>query len=170
MKKIPLTKGYVALVDDEDYERVAIHKWCAAFRSSKDGGVKVYAKRSVRKPGGIQKSLYLHRTIMNAPDGIEVDHINGDPLDNQRSNMRMCTHAENLRNQRPQTGGTSKHRGVSWCKRDARWQVHIKVNGKRLYLGNFTDEDDAARAYDAAAVQHFGEFYHTHCHTVRGVS
>jgi hypothetical protein len=158
MKTIPLTKGYSAIVDEEDYERVAAHKWCAAVEHRADGSERVYVQRSARKHGRGQVTEKLHRFIINAPDGLQVDHINGNPLDNRRENMRLCTTSENTRNQRAGMGGISAFKGVCYHKASAKWLAYIKVNAKQKHLGQFADETDAARAYDAAAIKHFGEF------------
>lgn len=106
---------------------------------------------------GRNVTCYLHRVIMNAPPGVQVDHINGDTLDNRRCNLRLCTHKENGHNRKLQ-GGTSKFKGVTWHKRDRKWQAGIRHNGKQIHLGYFNDDVEAARAYDRAARKYFGEF------------
>lgn len=95
----------------------------------------------------------MHRVVAGEPPcGLEIDHINGNGLDNRRANLRFVTHAQNLANQRPQQGRTSRFRGVCWLRRDQVWRAQIKSGGKTCYLGCFADEEDAARAYDASAV------------------
>lgn len=101
---------------------------------------------------GVQKSVYLHRVIMGVTDPkIDVDHIDGDGLNNRRSNLRAVTRQKNLRNKH-RTYGTSKFIGVCWFKQTSKWHAQIKVDGKRKHLGYHSDEESAARAYDAAAL------------------
>jgi len=154
VKEIPLTQGKVALVDDEDYEELNKHKWCA-----QKTGKAFYAVRNVGKRPH-QKHVYMHRQILNAPPGVECDHRNGNGLDNRRCNLRICTSGQNKMNQRPR-GGTSQFKGVRWHRQAKRWQAEIMINSKHRYLGLFADETDAARTYDVAARELFGEFART---------
>lgn len=102
----------------------------------------------------------MHRAITNAPKGMDVDHINGNTRDNRRENLRVCTHAQNLAAGRPakRANSKSKYNGVGWNKSANQWMARIRINGKLTYLGCFKDETAAARAYDKAAREHFGEF------------
>lgn len=155
-KRIALTRGFFALVDDEDYERVAQFRWCV--QSSRKGNP--YVVRGVNA-GGTRRSMLMHRFIMGVdgePATLTVDHINGDPLDNRRSNLRLCTNKENLWNQSARKGGTSEYRGVSWNRRVRKWTAFIGVDGKNKYLGCYIDEADAARAYNREALEYFGNF------------
>jgi hypothetical protein len=144
---IPLTQGHVATVDDADYPLVAGYRWQLARR-----GRSLYATTDVARG----HKLYMHRLITNAADGEQVDHVNHDGLDNRRENLRLCSAALNRRNQR-KTRGTSRYKGVSLF-RNGKWRATIKLNGKQHSLGHYVEEEDAARAYDAAARKMFGEY------------
>jgi len=158
MKEIPLTKGYVALVDDQDFERVNQYKWHASEDRRPDVSVRtVYAKRGVKRDDGTWTTLYLHSFIMDAPEGLDVDHRDSNGLNNQRYNIRVATRSQNMGNRRKQAS-SSQFKGITWYKRDGKWQVQIRINGNQKHLGYFDSETDAALAYDAAARNHFGEF------------
>lgn len=152
MKKIPLTQRQYALVDDKDFEWLSRWGWYAHKTSG--GGFRAGRSISVK---GKRRMLYLHRVIMNAPAGFDVDHINHNQLDNRRCNLRVATHAQNLWNSKKRKGCSSKYKGVYWAKRDNRWSAAIESEGKRYFLGNYKDEIDAAKAYDKAATKYFGE-------------
>lgn len=150
VKEIPLTQGLVALVDSVDFDRVSQHKWFAV-----NGG---YAQSN---SAGLPRRTWLHRFILGlGREKIEVDHVNGDRLDCRKSNLRLATSQENKRNSRKTKRETSsRFKGVTWNRR--RWQAQIYVNYKSRYLGRFLTEEDAARAYDRAAKEVFGEFART---------
>lgn len=154
MKEIQLTRGKVALVDDEDYEWVNQWNWYAMR-----GWSTFYAVRKGPRPR--HEIIYLHRVIMDAPPRAEVDHINRNGLDCQRSNMRLSTKSENQHNSRLHSDSTSGYKGVSWNKASGKWQSRIRVNGKTIYLGHFDDPIEAAYAYDAVAKENYGEFART---------
>ena len=149
---IQLTRGYVALVDDEDYEKLSKHKWRSAPR-----GNRCYAFRTVG-PRNAQATILLHRVIMGAPDGLVVDHINGNTLDNRKENLRLCTTAQNGFNQGFQKNNTSGYKGVSYCKDTGKWQARITAEGKKYKLGRFHTPKEAYDAYCIAAKQLHGEF------------
>jgi len=150
-KSIPLTKGKRAKVDDNDFERISRFKW----RCSING----YAVRHSSRKDGPRKTIRMHRFIMNAADGTIVDHVDGDRLNNQRENLRICTWQENCHNVlNCRSNKTSRYKGVCWHKRDERWRAQIKIDGKVLHLGRFDTEVEAACAYDSAARTYHGEF------------
>ena len=156
-KEIPLSQGLVALVDDVDYEWASKHKW-HAHRKPKENTW--YARRNtVTWPN--RKTLYLHREIMNAPPGIQVDHIDGNGLDCRRANMRLATKADNGRNRGKQSDNTSGFKGVTWNKSARKWVAQIKVNSKNIHLGYHNTAEAAARTYDEAAWKYFGDFART---------
>lgn len=144
MKVIKATNGAEFLVDDDDYERVVQHKWG------------VYGKNYLQDT--LNKKILLHRFITNCPNGLEVDHKDHNPLNNQKSNLRVCTRSQNHMNSNLQKGTTSKYKGVSWKKSAKRWYAYIKINCKTIHLGCFVSEEEAARAYNDAASQYFGDF------------
>jgi hypothetical protein len=144
---IPLTKGKVAIVDAEDYEWLSKYKWHAVYTGSK-----FYAYRCRNK-----RSISMHRMIMGEPKGKVVDHIDGNSLNNRRSNLRICTTAQNMRNRRL-TGGVSRYKGVYFIKRLNKWKAVITFNSKSIHIGCFSDEISAGKAYDKKAKELFGEF------------
>jgi hypothetical protein len=140
---IRLAKGKYAEVDPADYDWLNAFRWQCYENSSKN----CYA---VRIEAG--KILNMHRLIMNAPAGFIVDHGDGNGLNNTRSNLQIVTHSQNCCNRRKTSKPcTSKYKGVYWDKRERKWLACIYINGKRIYLGRFDDELQAAKAYDEAA-------------------
>jgi len=116
--------------------------------------------RAVRTEGDgkNQRMIYMHRVIMNAPPETETDHINMNSLDNRRENLRLCTRAENSANKKKYSTNTSGYKGVTWCKATKKWKAQITVNYKNKVLGYFQNILDAARAYNEAAKEEFGNF------------
>lgn len=144
-----------ALIDPDDAERVLLHKWSYTRGADPLGPRYANAELFVN---GRRKFIKLHRYIMNAPDGVLVDHINGDTLDNRKSNLRFVTDAQNVYNARKRKFGHSRFKGVSRVKGSPRWRAFICENRRQIHLGMFDNEMDAARAYDVAAKQRWGEY------------
>jgi hypothetical protein len=151
-REIPLSQGKVALVDDEDYERVmAAGRWFVCCPS----GHGEYARRNRRKPNGRWTTQYLHRLIL--PTATQVDHINGNGLDNRSANLRDATISQNGANRpAPRTNRTG-HKGVDLF-RNGRYRATICVAGSRSHLGYFDTPEEAAHAYDAAAIAAWGVY------------
>jgi hypothetical protein len=156
-KLIPLTQGKYAIVDDEDYDRVMQYKWVTQ---------KVYKEGKIRATGWIADKgfrMKLARFVLlpfygASLSGKEIDHIDGDPLNNQRSNLRVCTRPQNQWNRGKQKNNTSGFKGVHWSKRAQKWHAGICYRGRKKSLGNFDDPVLAAKAYDKAARQFHGAF------------
>lgn len=151
VREIPLTQGFVALVDDEDYERVMQFKWYA----HRDNG-NVYARSDIRR-NGKKVSLRLHRFILDAPPDVLVDHADGNGLDCTRRNIRFATVSQNNANKNT-PGSSSGYRGVVLDRRRGTWTARISVNGHEFNRFGFGNPRDAARAYDVMAIEHFGQF------------
>jgi hypothetical protein len=150
MREINLTQGKVAIVDDADYEYLSRLKWHYHHNG--------YAVRKSPRNGGPQHVVQMHRIILDAPGGIECDHVNGNGLDNRRCNLRLATTAENQHNQGQRSDNTSGYKGVTWDATGRKWRAQIKVAGREIYLGLFTDKILAAQAYNTAATKYFGEY------------
>lgn len=156
-KVIKLTQNKETIVDEETYEWASKFKWFA-IKSQKNKRCYFTAGRQSSKLLGKQQHILLHREILNAPTGMMVDHINGNTLDNRKSNLRLCTNAENQRNRKKTIGTISQYKGVSWNKRKKKWQVQICYNRKCKHLGYFLDEKEAALRYNKEAIKLYGEF------------
>lgn len=152
VRDLALSNGHSVIVDEADYEWLSQWRWYG-----KKDRVKVYAVRGIRLPGGKKPTLFMHRVILDAPKGMQVDHIDGNGLNNSRSNLRLCTLQQNAFNRQAQIG-SSHFKGVSFEHRQNRWRACITINQKITRIGYFREEIDAARAYDQAARVHFGEF------------
>jgi hypothetical protein len=141
------------VVDEADLDLVQAYRWHVMPARHT-----TYAVATVGSPRAMRTTIRVHRLIMDAPQDVEVDHIDHDGLNNRRSNLRLATGTQNLGNMRHRGGTTSRYKGVYWSARDRRWLATISVASKSIHLGSFVIEEEAARAYDAAAVQAFGEF------------
>lgn len=153
MMTVPLhgknAEGRAALVDDADYDLVMTYRWNANLR-----GNTTYAMAYRRGSGRPSVNIMMHKLITGWP---QTDHVNHDGLDNQRANLRPATQSQNQANALPR-GGTSRYRGVCWFGRRDKWMARITISGRGVFLGYFTGEEDAARAYDHAALAAWGEY------------
>lgn len=153
MKIIKLTQGERTLIDDEDYDKVIKHSWCV-HKNPKKHTIKKYAKARINK-----RNVYLHRFLLKPDSKILIDHINRDGLDNRRKNLRLVTASQNSMNS---TGRVhtrkSKYKGVSWIRRDEKWAAKIEINNKKIILGVFNSQIQAARVYDKKAKELFGQY------------
>lgn len=148
MKTITLSRGKFAIVDDEDFDRVSKYKWYCSYYG--------YAVRTVRQKNGKRGMIWLHKFVLKTKS--IVDHINGDPLDNRKSNLRKCSNRENTRNTKVRKNSQTGFKGVSWHKQIKKYRAFIKVNYKQIHLGTFNCKIEAAKAYNKAAIKYHGDF------------
>jgi len=151
MKQIPLSQGKFALIDDEDYERVSKYKWCINSNG--------YAVTNYRDSNGEKKAMKMHRFILNLIKGDSfVDHIDTIRINNQKHNLRTASCSENLRNQKINKNNKSGFKGVRLHKASKLYAAQIGINGKTKIIGYFKCKIEAAKAYNEAAINHFGKF------------
>lgn len=155
---IPLTQGLLARIDADDFALVSRFKWHAA----KNGHGMPYACACLGKAQAVEmgkRHIKMHRLLLGFPPG-EIDHIDGDTLNNCRSNLRSATHTQNQANtsKRNAIAKTSRFKGVSWHRGSRQWQVFMKIDGRNAYLGAFKSEVEAAEHYDSIARKRFGKF------------
>lgn len=153
IRKIPLRPGVVAIVDEEDFERINAHKWCLLFSEGKG-----YATRKSPAVNGNRKTIRMHREVLKAPDGVIVDHINGDGLDNRKTNLRLCDLSQNGANRRHHRKALSGYKGVSWNKAAETWHVMVRYKGQLIPLGTYGDLKEAIAVYNRAVTDLHGEF------------
>lgn len=157
---IELTQGQFALIDKGEVNKILQNNW-HAYRQ--ENAKTFYAKAHLFK-GGEDKTIHMHRIIMDCPAGMVVDHINGNGLDNRKCNLRICSPFENMGNKRPQKNKSSQYKGVTrWEYRyknkvEDRWIARIQNNNRQRSLGYFRTEVEAALAYDKAAKSTFGPY------------
>ncbi|WP_212958645.1 HNH endonuclease [Paenibacillus albilobatus] len=150
-KEIFLSQGKIAVVDDEDFDKLIKFKWHYA---------KGYARHSCWVPGlNTSTSIWMHHVVLGiCPDRKKViDHINGNPLDNRKINLRIVTHQQNIFNKSPHRKSTSKYKGVYWYKARSKWCSKIMLDGRYRHIGYFESEREAALAYNKAAKELFGD-------------
>ena len=153
MKRIKIGKGLLwALIDDEDYDRINSMSW-----QIKRDHHTTYAKHVEINPDGSTSNTLMHRLIISCPPGSVIDHIDGNGLNNQRSNLRKCTNKQNSRNSESRRG-TSIYKGVVYRKDVHKYRARIRVYYVGLHIGHYEEEITAAKAYDKAALYYFGEF------------
>jgi len=148
--EIPLTQNKVALIDDEDYDLISGSCWRA-----KKGIKTYYARRDVVRPNGTRSTQLMHTLITG---WFQVDHSNGDGLDNRKENLRKATTSQNHANISKRSSGSSSFKGVDWHKRTRKWRARVMKNYEDNHIGYFDNEEDAARAYDRMALIVFGKF------------
>jgi hypothetical protein len=147
MPTIPLTQGESTSVDDGDFKEIGKYKWST-----------LKLKHTCYARGWVDgKVVYMHRMLMGNPKGLDVDHINGNGLDNRRCNLRVCNRSQNSMNNHKRTG-TSKYKGVSWYKRGGKWHSQIMIDGIQKHIAYFDDEIEAAKSYDIHALELFKEY------------
>ena len=153
MKKIILTKGFEAIVDADDYEMLSKFKWCSSESRGKN-----YANRGFQENLKFRK-IKMHHQIMGKPQkGMVIDHINGNTLDNRKSNLRICTQSNNTMNKVKRKNCSSIYKGVSFSESEQKYRAYITVQKKTIHLGRHKDEVIAALTYNDAAKKYHGEF------------
>ncbi len=162
VKEIPLTKGYVTVVDDKNYNYLMQWKWCVRIPNSSSNCVKPYAIRNLsvdERSLGMRHQIHMHRIIAQAPDNMQVDHINGNTLDNRECNLRLCNNQENSRNQVKKVTAniTSLYKGVR-KNHMSKWGASIVVNHRNICIGYYHTEEMAALMYNKKAIEIFKEF------------
>lgn len=149
MTTLTLPTGHVVLFDEDDVALIAQYRWCVSSAKST-----FYAQSA----GSGRPTVLMHRLILGAPAGRLVDHRNRNGLDNRRMNLRLSTRSQNAGNAAASARNSSGYKGVSWRRAAGRWQAYITVDRRRRHLGFYDDPWEAAQAYNAAAIEAWGEF------------
>lgn len=153
---VPLTQGYEAIIDLPDLPLVEGYNWYAwVCRRT------VYAQRNVTASGGKKTTIKMHRRITGAPSGVPVDHRDHNGLNNTRSNLRICTHQQNVHNRQLNCRSPSGFKGVHWHEKTQKWRAQIGFNGKKYHLGLYNDPEEAHKAYCEASAKYHKEYGHT---------
>ena len=153
MRGVKISKGKVALVDNEDFTLVSQFKWSAVKK-----GRSWYAMRWYQKSDGGYTTQEMHRLLLCPQKGLIVDHINGDGLDNRRKNLRTVSWVQNLWNRKKADNKSSRYLGVTRLKKRNRWVAVIRHDGRYEHIGLFKNEKDAARAWNEKAKLYRGDF------------
>lgn len=152
---IKLSNGMKAIIDSEDWDKIKHITWGYGYGSAKKTG---YSQYVGGRPKKSSSQILLHRFVMNTPKGMVTDHINGNKLDNRKSNLRICTPAQNSMNSKKHIIQSSKYKGVSWYKRDKCWRAYVNFGRRQIHLGYFAKEIDAVKAYNKRAKEVHKEF------------
>lgn len=150
MKKYIQFKHGTAIIDEQDFDRINQYKWHSV---DVDGSGRIYAACSIKG-----KTTYMHRMVMGAQAGEEIDHIDRNGLNNSRQNLRFVTSSQNKLNQSKRSDNTSGHKGISWCPDREKYQVYINIDRKRKSLGRYKTLEEAIYVRDQAAKAHYGEY------------
>lgn len=155
---VELTNGYKAFVNLEDYPLVCSHNWHSSVRFDRLGNVRtVYAQTDI-KVGSVWKTVFMHRLLLGLPVGLQVDHEDGNGLNNTRDNLRLATSSQNQHNKGLGHNNKSGYKGVSFDKQYQKWSADIYINYKRIKLGRFDTKEEAAKVYAEASERHHKDF------------
>lgn len=154
---LELNRNKKLTIDTEDYDKIKMFHWCACFEPHTNS---YYCRSSIKTgEGPKRKTTGVHRIIINPSENKYVDHINHDPLDNRKSNLRVCDNMDNTHNRRAGKNNTTGQKGVDFDKKSGKYRARIRVNYKRISLGKFEILEDAIFAYNQASVKYYGEFH-----------
>jgi hypothetical protein len=151
---VPLTKGLEAVIDASDVDLVEGFKWFARIKK----GATSYAVRRATDSDGRNLDVYMHRVIAQTPTEFDTDHVDGNGLNNRRSNLRYATKSQNMHNMRKRRDNTSGFKGVSWHKSSEKWMARIRLNGEQHHIGSFTTLQAAHEAYSQVSSRMHGEY------------